>query len=63
MQLMVSSLFDDGTTKLFSTLQQNPAAFTHSLDNLQQAVSIAGARQYHQDLVMQLSMVSMVTQL
>ena len=60
-QLLVSSLFDDGTA-VFSTLQQNPAAFTHSLDNLQQAMSIAGARQYHQDLVTQLSMVSMVTQ-
>ena len=27
-QLLVSSQFDDGTTKLSSTLQQNPAAFT-----------------------------------
>ena len=62
-QLLVSSLFDDGTA-VFSNLQQNPAAFTqNSLDNLQRAVSIAGARQYHQDLVAQLSMVSMVTQL
>ncbi|KAF0291211.1 hypothetical protein FJT64_010634 [Amphibalanus amphitrite] len=49
MQLLVSNQFDDGTAKLFSTLQQNPAAFTpNSLENLQRAVSIAGARQYHQ---------------
>ena len=49
MQLLVSSQFDDGTAKLFCTLQQNPATFTpNSLENLQRAVSIAGARQYHQ---------------
>ena len=49
MQLMVSNQFDEGTAKLFSTLQQNPAAFTpNSLENLQRAVSIAGARQHHQ---------------
>ena len=48
-QLLVSAQFDDGTAKLFSTLQQNPAAFTpNSLENLQRAVAIAGARQYHQ---------------
>ena len=49
MQLLVSSQFDDGTAKPFSTLQQNPAAFTpNPLEDLQRAVSIAGARQYHQ---------------
>ena len=49
MQLLVSSQFVVGTAKMFWTLQQNPAAFTpNSLENLQRAVSIAGARQYHQ---------------
>ena len=48
-QLLVSAQFDDGTAKLFSTLQQNPAAFTpNSLENLQRAVTIAGARQSRQ---------------
>lgn len=43
--LLVSNQFDEGTSKLFSTLQQNPAAFPPSaLENLQRAVSIAGAR-------------------
>ena len=43
--LLVSSQFDEGTSKLFATLQQNPAAFSpNALENLQRAVSIAGAR-------------------
>ena len=43
--LLVSSQFDEGTSKLFSTLQQNPAAFPpNALENLHRAVSIAGAR-------------------
>ena len=44
-QLLVSSQFDEGTTKLFTILQQNPAAFPpNALENLQRAVAIAGAR-------------------
>ena len=44
-QLLISSQFDEGTTKLFTTLQQNPAAFPpNALENLQRAVAIAGAR-------------------
>ena len=47
--LIVSNQFDDGTAKLFQTLQQNPAAFTPTaLENLQRAVTIAGARQNRQ---------------
>ena len=47
--LLVSHQFDEGTAKLFQTLQQNPAAFTPTaLDNLQRAVAIAGARQTRQ---------------
>ncbi|XP_043216953.1 uncharacterized protein LOC122379088 [Amphibalanus amphitrite] len=57
-QLLVSAQFDDGTAKLFSTLQQNPAAFTpNSLENLQRAVTIAGARQSHQAIVGRLAAV------
>ena len=47
--LLVANQFDDGTTRLFQTLQQNPAAFTPgALENLQRAVSIAGARHNRQ---------------
>ena len=47
--LLVANQFDEGTTKLFQTLQQNPASFTPgALENLQRAVSIAGARQSRQ---------------
>lgn len=47
--LLVSSQFDEGTSKLFATLQQNPATFSPSaLENLQRAVSIAGARSARQ---------------
>lgn len=47
--LLVANQFDDGTTRLFQTLQQNPAAFTPgALENLQRAVTIAGARQNRQ---------------
>ena len=43
--LIVSSQFDEGTAKLFQTLQQNPASFPeNALENLQRAVTIAGAR-------------------
>ena len=43
--LLVSGQLDEGTSKLFSTLQQNPAAFPpNALENLHRAVSIAGAR-------------------
>ena len=42
--LLVSSQFDEGTSKQFATLQQNPAAFPpNALENLHRAVSIAGA--------------------
>ena len=48
-QLIVVNQFDDGTAKLFQTLQQNPAAFPqNALENLQRAVTIAGARQPRQ---------------
>ena len=44
--LLVSNQFDDSTAQLFKTLQQNPAAFTAgAVENLQRAVTIAGARQ------------------
>ena len=44
--LLVSNQFDDSTAQLFKTLQQNPAAFTPgAVENLQRAVTIAGARQ------------------
>lgn len=47
--LLVANQFDDGTARLFQTLQQNPAAFTpDALENLQRAVSIAGARHTRQ---------------
>ena len=47
--LLVANQFDDGTSRLFQTLQQNPAAFTPgALENLQRAVTIAGARQNRQ---------------
>ena len=47
--LLVSSQFDEGTSKLFATLQQNPAAFsTSALENLHRAVAIAGARPQRQ---------------
>ena len=44
--LIVSNQFDETTTQLFKTLQQNPAAFSSgAIENLQRAVAIAGARQ------------------
>ena len=44
--LLVSNQFDDTTAQLFKTLQQNPAAFPPgAVENLQRAVTIAGARQ------------------
>ena len=43
--LLVSSQFDEGTSKLLARLQQNPAAFPpNALEDLHRAVSIAGAR-------------------
>ena len=45
--LIVSNQFDETTAQLFKTLQQNPAAFTPgAVENLQRAVTIAGARQH-----------------
>ena len=47
--LLVSNQFDDSTAQLFKTLQQNPGAFTAgAVENLQRAVTIAGARQVSQ---------------
>ena len=44
--LIVSNQFDDSTAQLFKTLQHNPATFTPgAVENLQRAVTIAGARQ------------------
>ena len=46
--LLVSHQFDEGTAKLFPTLQQNPAAFTATAldkEGGQKAVAITGARQ------------------
>ena len=46
--LIVSSQFDESTAQLFKTLQHNSSAFTPSaVENLQRAVTIAGARQQH----------------
>ena len=47
--LLVNSQFDESTSKLFATLQQNPAAFPpNAPENMQRAVSIAGARPLRQ---------------
>ena len=45
--LIVSNQFDESTAQLFKTLQHNSSAFTPSaVENLQRAVTIAGARQH-----------------
>ena len=50
--LIVSNQFDESTAHLSKTLQLNPAAFAPgAVENLQPAVTIAGAPKHHARLV------------